>query len=44
MLNFYDILVKSTEILGVIGRILVYIGMFAGCILVWYIALHFIIK
>jgi hypothetical protein len=44
MLNFYDILVKLTEILGVIGKILVYIGMFAGCILLWYLGLSFIIK
>ena len=44
MLNFYDILAKLTEILGMIGRILVYVGMFVGCILVWYLALSFIIK
>ena len=44
MLNIYDILEKVIKITGIIGRILVYVGMFVGCGILWYVALDFIMN
>ena len=44
MMNKYDILEKLTIIGGYMGHILVYAGMTAGCILLWYFVFVFIFQ
>ena len=41
MLNKYDILEKLTIFGGYTGRFMVWIGMLAGCILLWYFVFAF---
>ena len=36
MINKYDILEKVAELLGRFGQLLVWVGMIAGSLLIWY--------
>ena len=42
MLNRYDVLEKLAILGGLTGRFIVWMSMFAGCILLWYFVIAFI--
>ena len=42
MLNKYDIMEKLVMLGGLTGKFMVWMGMFAGCILLWYFVFVFI--
>mgnify|MGYP003138345692 CR=1 FL=1 len=42
MLNKYDVYEKLATIGGLTGRVMVWVGMASGCILLWYYVIRFI--
>ena len=42
MLNKYDVLERLTVVGGYMGHIIVWLGMAAGCILLWYFIFAFV--
>ena len=44
MLNKYDVLEKLVVLGGYAGRLMVWMGMLAGCILLWYFVFAFMFK
>ena len=44
MLNRDNLLDRIVEIGGILGHVMVFIGMAAGCILLWYFVFEFIFK
>ena len=43
-MNRYELLEKLATLGGLIGHGMVFLGMMAGCILLWYFVIVFIIK